>query len=206
MSVSLYVERLRKFDELELKKFRNRYIEDIPGWGANVEFTEKQFNALDNNDPLRKFLSRVNVHEFKRNFDDMFKYIEKKYGEKLPITYDGIRSLYYVTYDGKKEYFPADKFSYELDSVYYICEVQEVESDFSNYEARIVRSFLKEILGEDDIDNRPVHLDEKQCFKFVRMLAEKNAEDRCLFNDENFLTLIYNLILHPDDLFLEVQC
>ena len=206
MSVSLYVERLRKFDELELKKFRNRYIEDIIGWGANVEFTEEQFNALDDNDPLRKLLSRVNVHEFKRNFDDMFKYIEKKYGEKLPLTYDGIRSLYYVTYDGKKEYFPADKSYYELDSVYYICEVQEVESDFSNYEARIVRSFLKEILGEDDIDNRPVHLDEKQCFKFVRMLAEKNAEDRCLFNDESFLTLIYNLILHPDDLFLEVQC
>ncbi len=206
MSVSLYVERLRKFDPLELKEFRNCYVEDIPGWGTNVEFTEEQFKALDDNDPLRKFLSRVNVHEFKRNFDDMFKYIEKKYGEKLPLAYDYFRSLYYVSYDGKTEYFPADKFSYELDSVYYICEVQEVESNFSSYEAGIVRSFLQEILGEGNIDNKPVHLNEKQCFKFVKMLAEKNAEDECLFDDENFLTLIYSMILHTDDLFLEVQC
>ena len=130
MSVSLYVERLRKFDPLELKEFRNCYVEDIPGWGTNVEFTEEQFKALDDNDPLRKFLSRVNVHEFKRNFDDMFKNIEKKYGEKLPLTYDGVRSLYYVTYDGKREYFPADKFSYELDSVYYICEYKKLKAIF----------------------------------------------------------------------------
>lgn len=206
MSVSLYVERLRKFDPIELKQFRNRYIEDIPDWGTNVEFTEEQFKALDDNDPLRKFLSRVNVHEFRRNFDDMFKYIEKKCGEKLPLTYDYFRSLYYVIYNGKREYFPADKFSYELDSVYYICEVQEIESSFSNYEAGIVRSFLKEILGEEDIDNRPVHLNEEQCFRFVKMLAEKNAEEEYLFDDASYLTLIYNMIMHPDDLFLEVQC
>lgn len=206
MSVSLYVERLRKFDPIELKQFRNRYIEDIPDWGTNVEFTEEQFKALDDNDPLRKLLSRVNVHEFKRNFDDMFKYVEKKYGEKLPLGYDYFRSLYYVTYDGKREYFPADKFSYEQDSVYYICEVQEVESNFSSYEAGIVRSFLQEILREGNIDNRPVRLNEKQRFKFVKMLAEKNAEEEYLFDNESSLALIYSMILYPDDLFLEVQC
>mgnify|MGYP004566517929 CR=1 FL=1 len=205
MSVSLYAERLRKFEPLELEQFRNRYVEDVFWWSNNLKLTEEQFEALDDEDPLRKFLSRVNVHESRSNFNDIFEYIEKKYGKKLPLTYDGIRSLYYVAYDGKKEYFPADKFSYELDCVYYICEVQEVESDFSNYEAGIVRSYLKELLGEDDIDNRPVHLNEQQRFELIKMFAEKNAEDEYLFDDKRFLTLIYSMILYPDDLFLEVQ-